>query len=322
MRQFVLSLILHITVLSILLFSMSHLSQPPIVNKGEKIIHAVAIETTEHKSLENKIQDQTIQQQNDDAEQKKQEQEKIRQAEEQRRLAEQQRVEEIKIAAQKKIAEDQAIALRKQQEEAEKQRLAELKKQADAEAEKKHIAELDKQKKAEAEKKRVAELEKQRKAEQEKLKKMKEKELADKLTAQKKAEEAKKLKEQQQKQYEAAVALQKKIAAKQAEIAQQRSEAINGVVDQYKGLILEAIAAQWLVPPGVDPSLASQLMINVGAGGQVQNVQLVKSSGNALLDQSAIAAVYKASPLPMPPDKDAAAMFKQFSLTLRPEQVS
>lgn len=142
------------------------------------------------------------------------------------------------------------------------------------------------------------------------------------MAANKATEDAKKLKEQQQKQYEAAAALQKKIAAKQAAIAQQRSEAINGVVDQYKGLILEAIAQTWLVPPGVDPTLASQLMITLGAGGKVQNVQLIKSSGNALLDQSAIAAVYKASPLPMPPDADAAAVFKQFSLTLKPEQIS
>lgn len=289
MRQFFLSLILHVVLLSLLLFGLSRPQQPPIVNKGEKIIHATAIENTQVKTLEKQLQDQKMQQQQAEAEKQKQLQEKVRQAEAQR-VAEQKRVEEAKVAAQKKIEEDKAIALQKQKDEAEKKRLAEL--------------------------------EKQKKAEQEKLKKVKEKEAVDKLKAQKAAEEAKKIKEQQQKQYEAAAALQKKIAAKQAEIAQQRSEAINGVVDQYKGLILEAIAAQWLVPPGTDPSLATQLVITLGAAGKVTNVQVVKGSGNALLDQSAVAAVYKASPLPIPPDADAAAMFKQFSLTLKPEQIS
>ena len=151
-----------------------------------------------------------------------------------------------------------------------------------------------------------------------KLKKAKEEAAAAAKLKEKKEADIKAAKQKQQ--YEAAAALQKQIAAKQAAIAQQRSEAINGVVDQYKGLILEAISKNWLVPPGTDPSLASQLVITLGAAGKVTNVQVVKSSGNALLDQSAIAAVYKASPLPMPPDADAAAMFKQFSLTLKPEQ--
>lgn len=295
MRQFLLSLILHLVLLGVMLFGMSRPQQPIIVNKGEKIIHAVAVENTQVKAIEQKIEDQKIQQQQAEAEKQKQLQEQAHQAEE-KRLAEQKRIEDAKIAEQKKIEEDNAIALKKKKDEA------------------------DKKKKDEAEKKRLAELEKQKKADEEKLKKIKEKEAADKLKAQKAAEEAKKLKEKQQKQFEAAAALQKQIAAKQAAIAQQRSEAINGIVDQYTGLILEAIAKNWLVPQGTNPSLATQLVITLGSAGKVTNVQVVKGSGNALLDQSAVAAVYKASPLPLPPDADAAAMFKQFSLTLKPEQ--
>lgn len=292
MRSFLLSLSLHLLLLAVMLLGLSRPQQPIIVNKGEKIIHAVAVENTQVKAAEKKIEDQKlqkqIQQQQAEAEKQKQLQEQARQAEA-KRLAEQKQIEDAKIAEQKKVEEEKAIALKKQKDEAEKKRLAEL--------------------------------EKQKKIEEEKLKKIKAKEAADKLKAQKAAEEAKKLKEQQQKQFEAAAALQKKIAAKQAEIAQQRSEAINGIVDQYTGLILEAIGQNWLVPPGTNPSLVTQLAISLGAAGKVSNVQIVKSSGNALLDQSAVAAVYKASPLPLPTDPDAAAMFKQFSLTLKPEQV-
>lgn len=291
MRQFFLSLALHLVLLSLLLFGLSKPQQPVIVNKGEKIIHATAIENTQVKAIEKKIEDQKIQQEQAEIAQQKRIEEQARQAEA-KLLAEKQRVEEAKKAEQKKIEEEKALILE-----------AQVKKQKD-----------------EAEKKRLAELEKQKKIEEEKLKKIKEKEAADKLKAQKAAEEAKKLKEQQKKQFEAAAALQKKIAAKQAEIAQQRSEAINGIVDQYTGLILEAIAKTWLVPQGTNPNLSTQLVITLGAAGKVSNVQVVKGSGNVLLDQSAVAAVYKASPLPMPPDADAAAMFKQFSLTLKPEQ--
>ena len=295
---FLISLALHAVLICFLFLNMSQSSPPLIVNKGEKIVHATAIESTQLEAIEKQLKETKVQQQQADVAKQKQIEDQAKQAEA-KRVAEQKAV----IAAkQKQIDDAKAVAVLKEQQIAEQDRLTKLKEKQKIEAE--QLAKQLKVTKAKEEEaaKKLAD---QKAADAEKLKKQK-------------ADEALKLKQKQQ--YDAAAALQKQIAAKQAAIAQQRSEAINGVVDQYKGLILEAISKNWLVPQGTNPSLATQLVITLGTAGKVTNVQVVKGSGNALLDQSAVAAVYKASPLPMPPDADAAAMFKQFSLTLKPEQ--
>ena len=278
---FLISLALHAVLFSFLFLNMNKASQPLIVNKGEKIVHATAIESTQVEAIVKQLKDEKIQQQQAEIAKQKKIEDQAK-AVEAKRIAEQKAAE---AAKQKQIDDAKALVILKEKQIAEQKRLTQLKEEQKIAAEK--------------------------------LKKIKEEEAAAKLKEKKDAD-AKAAKQKQQ--YDAAAALQKQIAAKQAKIAQQRSEAINGVVDQYKGLILEAISKNWLVPQGTNPSLATQLVITLGAAGKVSNVQVVKGSGNALLDQSAVAAVYKASPLPMPPDADAAAMFKQFSLTLKPEQ--
>ena len=52
----------------------------------------------------------------------------------------------------------------------------------------------------------------------------------------------------------------------------------------------------------------------------VLNVSVLKSSGNEALDRSAIAAVNKASPLPVPKDSAAFSAFRNFTLTVKPEE--
>lgn len=50
-------------------------------------------------------------------------------------------------------------------------------------------------------------------------------------------------------------------------------------------------------------------------------VTLTRSSGDPLLDRSAQTAIYKASPLPVPTDSETFNLFRDISLTVRPEQV-
>jgi colicin import membrane protein len=111
--------------------------------------------------------------------------------------------------------------------------------------------------------------------------------------------------------------LQRKLAAEKEQAA--RSQAIEGEVNKYKGLIVEAIAQRWLVPQGTDRAVSCKLNIHLAPGGTVVNVTVVKSSGNLLLDRSAVAAVYKASPLPVPQKSSAFDEFRQFQLTVKPE---
>jgi len=106
-------------------------------------------------------------------------------------------------------------------------------------------------------------------------------------------------------------------AAKQSQdVANQQRMA--GEVDRYKALILNAIRDRWILPENVDPGLSSQFVIRLAPTGSVLDVRLARSSGDSLLDRSAQAAIYKASPLPVPTDVATFNMFREISLTVRP----
>jgi TonB family protein len=92
-------------------------------------------------------------------------------------------------------------------------------------------------------------------------------------------------------------------------------------IDRYSGLIKAAIARYWLVPPNLDKNLTAIIAVRVAPGGTVLDAQVVKSSGNASLDQSALTAINKASPLPVPDDPNLFDQFRELRLTVRPEGV-
>ena len=96
---------------------------------------------------------------------------------------------------------------------------------------------------------------------------------------------------------------------------------MSGEVNRYKTLILKAISTRWLVPPNADKNRACRFQIQLGAHGVVQAVVLIQSSGDVALDRSAQAAIYKASPLPVPQDRDLFETFKSITLTVRPEAI-
>ncbi len=107
----------------------------------------------------------------------------------------------------------------------------------------------------------------------------------------------------------------------QKQIADARAAKMQGVVDKYKALILQSISQNWLIPGGVNKKLSAELMIRLAPGGLVLNVQLTRSSGDTALDRSAVAAVYKASPLPVPTDSSEFEAFRQFVLKVKPESI-
>jgi len=67
--------------------------------------------------------------------------------------------------------------------------------------------------------------------------------------------------------------------------------------------------------------MSSQFRIRLAPDGMVLQVSLTRSSGDPLLDRSAQTAIYKASPLPVPTDAETFNLFRDISLTVRPEQV-
>lgn len=239
----------------------------------------------------------------------------------------------------------------KQQRIKEQQKLAKLKEEANtiaierkkqAELEKKHLKELAEQKALEA--KRIKELQqekeklvKQQQAEQKHLaelnkKKLEEKEKAEKLKQEQaklaKTDELKaaKAKAEKLKALQAKADLEKRKQAKAAAAAQAQQHAENqarvaGEVDKYKALIVNAIGRNWILPENADANLSSQFRIRLAPDGMVLEVSLMRSSGDPLLDRSAQTAIYKASPLPVPTDAETFNLFRDISLTVRPEQV-
>lgn len=144
-----------------------------------------------------------------------------------------------------------------------------------------------------------------------------------KQTEQKKKQKQKALQAEFEKEMKElkANALQQQMLQEQKRLLSVRSQQMRGVVDKYKALILQSIAQHWRIPPNVNKKRFAELLIRLAPGGMVLDVQLIKSSGDEGLDRSARAAVFKASPLPVPPESEAFEAFRQFVLKVKPENV-
>jgi colicin import membrane protein len=118
-----------------------------------------------------------------------------------------------------------------------------------------------------------------------------------------------------------AKSLQQQLQQEQKRIAATMTQQTHGIVDKYKALILQTISQHWIVPGNADKHLTAELLIRVAPGGLVLDVQIIKGSGDAALDRSARAAVFNASPLPVPTDATAFTSFRQFVLKVKPENV-
>jgi colicin import membrane protein len=94
------------------------------------------------------------------------------------------------------------------------------------------------------------------------------------------------------------------------------------IISEYQVKILKAIAAQWVtLPNNTDKALFCVYTIDLATNGNVIGVALVESSGDPTLDHAAEMAIYRASPLPVPPDPANFAFFRHFTLQLMPQQL-
>ncbi|GGI76963.1 cell envelope integrity protein TolA [Legionella impletisoli] len=220
---------------------------------------------------------------------------------------------------QQKLSEERKqLALKKEAQEAKRQRLEEQKRVERLKEEAVKLAKEQQRKLAE-EQNRLKQLAKQKEAEEKRLAEIKEKEVQ--LKKQQEAEAAKlaELKKKQVAQAKAEEERKRQLAAEQAAREAEKNARIAGEVDKYKALIINAISRQWILPDNVDSSLSSQFRIRLAPTGAVLEVSLIRSSGDPILDRSAQSAIYKASPLPVPSDPDAFNVFRDISLTVRPE---
>ena len=258
----VLSLVLHLVVGVLLIFSFEFTPKPKTqIRQDVNVVQAVVI----------------------DKKQVDLELERIRKIEEEKHKKEKQRLDEL---------EKKANNLEKKRKEEEK-KLAEAKKKKEQE-QKKLKEEQVRLKKLEKEK---AELKKKRELEEKKIKEAEAK--AEKLKAEDKARqqkiaEEKKVAERNRREKELADAMN---AEETAEQASKDQELINRISNNIKRSIESNFNKV-----GLPDSLECELRVRLVPGGDVIDVTIAKSSGHDIFDRRAVNATQKASPLPVPDD--------------------
>ncbi|MDP3704686.1 MAG: cell envelope integrity protein TolA [Legionellaceae bacterium] len=303
-NAFIVAIALHISIVMMLLVERStdrpvltndavnEASSAPMDIKEQQAQAIKAVSVDSHQLMEemNRLKD-------DRARQQQAEVNRQRALNQQAESARKQRVEEQKrIVALKNEAEKLAVAHKKQliEEQKHQKEMALLKLEQE-----KHLADMKQQQ---------VQLKKQQELETQKLAEIQHKKV-DQLAH---AEQAR------ADQVKAELAKKQQEAAQQAATDAANRTRLTGVVDKYKALIINAISRQWILPDNANSSMSSQFRIRLAPNGAVLDVSLIRSSGDVILDRSAQAAIFKASPLPVPADPTTFDMFRDISLTVRP----
>ena len=174
----------------------------------------------------------------------------------------------------------------------------------------------------EAEKKRLlAEQEKRRLQAQKLVKEKEEKEKkrleAQRLAKEKAEKELRLAKEKERKRLEAE-RLAKEKAERDRRIAAEKL-ADSRLLAEYSQRIVEKLRGFYALPPGLEGQMKTVLLVDLDDKGVVKNVAVKKTSGNEHHDRAAVAAILKASPLPLPTKENVRAQFKQFDITVSPQ---
>ncbi len=225
-----------------------------------------------------------------------------------------------RVVKAKVMTMEDPIAARKKKQEAE--RKAAAKRAAD----KKKAAEA--RRKRELEKKRRAEA--KRKAEQKKLAEKK------RRAAQKKKDElkrkqaqAERLKKKQQREKQLADQLKRERELEMARALDEESELLESqssldAVMSYVALIQDRVIRNWHRPLSARNGMQVLLMIHLVPTGEVNNVYVLKGSGNAAFDRSAVQAVQRAEKfeeLQQLSPRQFDANFRQFKMLFKPEDL-
>ena len=232
-----------------------------------------------------------------------------------RRAAEEQARREAEEAARRAAEEE---IRRRTAEEAERRAAAEAQRRAEQEARRQEALE---QARREAEERTRREAEErarreaaERRAEAEAERKLEEARQRAQAEARRQVEEERR---REQELLEALAAEARELTeADQRFVNEQRARQL---ASKYVPMIEARVRSVWLIPPGLPPGMKGKIRIDLEPGGQVipGSVKVVRSSGNAAFDQSVIAAVYKASPLPVP-DGDEFNIFRSFDMEFEP----
>ena len=196
--------------------------------------------------------------------------------------------------------------------------------------------EKERQRQAEEERQQAEQARKDREEEQQKLEELKQqRETEEKLAQerQQEEEEAKRKADEAKKQQQAKAAADKKrkdLEAKQrkdseaelkrrlAEEERRNAAENSGQLAQYVAQIQARIQRAWIRPPSARAGLNCVVNVTQVPGGEVVGVKIGECNGDDAVRQSIEAAVYRASPLPEPPD--ASLFERNLKLEFKPDE--
>ena len=148
--------------------------------------------------------------------------------------------------------------------------------------------------------------------------KAKEEAEAKKRTEERRVAEQKRLEEDKRKAEEAQQRVQTEAELKRSLAAEERLNTVrsSGALASWQAQITARIQRAWLRPPSARAGIECVLEVTQVPGGEVTNVRLGACNGDQAVRESIVAAVYRASPLPAPPDP---SLFERnLEITFRP----
>ena len=162
-----------------------------------------------------------------------------------------------------------------------------------------------KEEKQQQEKKQQQE-EKQRKQDKEKLEKEK--------------QEKEKLQKQQLQAQQIKQAEQQRLQKEQAAAYQAAQAGVQSKVNEFKERIQSKIKRFVILPADMQGNPQAEFDVVLLPSGDVLSVKLTRGSGNAAYDSAVERAIYKAQPLPLPPEPALFSAFRELHLKFRPQE--
>ncbi len=107
----------------------------------------------------------------------------------------------------------------------------------------------------------------------------------------------------------------------EAEQARMDAEQDQLAIKTAAAAIRQKVARSWIRPVSATAGLKCTIQVTLMSDGTVIEAHVVVSSGDEIFDRSAENAVHKASPLPVPKDKELAVReFKSFKFLFDPDR--
>jgi colicin import membrane protein len=307
-RSFVYALLAHLLLIIMLVINLDWATKPTPAGAPSAPVQAVVID-------ESKVNAEVERLKTEDLRKEQQEQaaaERLRELEAKTKQAEAARVKEqkkLETLKQKQVVEEKRLKEQESQRKLEQQKLA---------TEQKKLEQKKLEQKQAEQKQQAAEAEKKKQAEE---KRLAEAEAKRKIEAKAKADAEAKAKADAEAKAKAAAEAQRKAAeqALQAQIAAEDAARDQSIISHYVGIIGDRVRRNWIQPPSSRVGLSCVVQVQLMPGGDVVSAQVVQSSGDAAFDRSVEAAVYRAAPLPLPPDPGLFESFRTLTFNFSPK---